>query len=253
VNEANIEDSILASNGIVYVIDAVLIPPSPPTKAPPAPPAPTKAPPTPEPPTDGGCNLLKVGFDKDANGQYVEKGRYVQNEWLAYGLALFAEGGQGSLPRIFDSSDPGSQDTCGDADLGSPNKWCPGGYGPGHGVGGEPGAPGENCEPLGNLLIIQEPGSPCPDDNVNGGIITLDFPYPWGQYVDSIGLVDIDYASSIVVVYETKYGFKEYTITVPLLGDNSAQTIDIKQDNVRWIKVMLSRSGAVSFIKFCPK
>jgi hypothetical protein len=35
---------------------------------------------------------------------------------------------------------------------------------------------------LGNILIIQEPGSNCPDDNVDGGVITLDFPYPWGKY-----------------------------------------------------------------------
>lgn len=108
----------------------------------------------------------------DASGNAVFKGMFVQNEWLAYGMTLFAEGGIGSLPRIFDSSDPGGEDTCGDADLGTPNKACPGG-GPGHGIGGEPGAPGENCIFLGNILIIQEPGSSCPDDHVDGGVITL--------------------------------------------------------------------------------
>ena len=60
VNDANIDDSMEASNGLVYVIDAVLMPPpgdgstppqAPPTKAPPTPEPPTKAPPTPIPPT----------------------------------------------------------------------------------------------------------------------------------------------------------------------------------------------------------
>jgi hypothetical protein len=42
-------------------------------------------------------------------------------------------------------------------------------------VGGGPTKPGANCDPLGNVLIIQEPGSDCPDDNVDGGMIVFDF------------------------------------------------------------------------------
>jgi hypothetical protein len=113
---------------------------------------------------------VTIGFEKDANGQYV------LDEWLPYGMTLCAEGGIGSLPRIFDTSSPGT-DKEGDLDLGAPNKACPG-RGPGQGVGGEPGQPGMNCSPKGNALIIQEPGKSIPDDNVNGGIITLDYPFP---------------------------------------------------------------------------
>jgi len=215
---------------------------------------------TPHPPTTPSpdtCNPVKVDFDKDANGNSIEKGRYVKDEWSQWGLTLKAGGGEGTKPRIFDSSDPGSEDTCGDADLGSPNKKCSGKYGhyghygPGIGIGGEPGAPGENCYPLGNLLIVQEPGSPCPDDNKNGGFITFEF--KWGQYVDSIGLVDIDYKTTITVAYKSKYGLKYYDINVPELGDNSKQTVDIKQKDVVWLKLNFTRSGGVSFIKFCPK
>lgn len=55
---------------------------------------------------------MTVGFEKDANGQYV------LDEWLPYGMTLFAEGGIGSLPRIFDTSSPGT-DKEGDLDLGA--------------------------------------------------------------------------------------------------------------------------------------
>ena len=181
-------------------------------------------------------------------------GTYVENEWSSIGLTLFAEGGVGSLPIIFDTENPGGEKPgdCGDSDLGAPNKECPGG-GPGHGVGGEPGEPGENCEPLGNALVVQEPGEDCPDDNVDGGIITLDFLAEGGNYVYEIGLLDIDYAATVVVVYEKSPGeLDEYEIAVPLLGDNSFQTLIIDQANVKWIKVMLARSGAVTFITFCP-
>ena len=39
---------------------------------------------------------------------------------------------------------------------------------------------------------------------------------------------------------------------MPLLGDNSYQTVIIDQANVKWIKVMFARSGAVTSITFCP-
>jgi hypothetical protein len=68
VNDVNIDDNIEASNGLVYVIDVVMMPgarpaltpesgpapltPLPPTKAPPTPLPPIKAPPTNIPPTN---------------------------------------------------------------------------------------------------------------------------------------------------------------------------------------------------------
>lgn len=150
-----------------------------PTKTPTASPtsSPTKAPtdsPTKDPtasPTASVCptDPVIVDFDKAADGTPLEAGLYVENQWETLGLTLFAEGGEGTLPRLFDTSNPGgaTNKVCGDRDLGAPNKKCPGG-GPGEGVGGEPGAVGENCDPLGNVLIIQEPGEDCPDDNVDG-------------------------------------------------------------------------------------
>ena len=62
----------------------------------------------------------------------------------------------------------------------------------------------------------------------------------------------IDYLSSVVVVYEKDGGFEEYELQVPLKGDNSNQTLVIDQENLKWIKVMFSRSGSVTNVKFCP-
>lgn len=132
---------------------------------------------------------------------------------------------------------PGT-DKEGDLDLGAPNKACPGG-GPGQGMGGEPGQPGMNCSPKDNALIIQEPGTSISDNNVDGGIIMLDYLFPNGTYIKNIGLLDVDYGTNIIVVYESASGYMEYTIIVPLLRDNTAQMVEIDQANVKWIKLKL--------------
>jgi hypothetical protein len=48
-------------------------------------------------------------------------------------------------------------------------------------------------------------------------------------------------------------GFSEREIVVPLLGDNSYQVLEIDEGNVKWIKVVFERSGAITSITFCPK
>lgn len=200
------------------------------------------------------CEAITVDFDALPDGTALAPPLCVENEWEELGLTLFAEGGKGTRPCLFDTANPGSEEAGGDADLGAPNEGCTP-AGPGVGEGGAPGTPGENCERLGNVLIVQEKGVDVPDDNADGGILTLDFPCPGGQYVYEIGLLDIDYATSVVVVYEKndEGELDEYELTVPLLGDNSKQTLEINQDSVKWIKVMFSRSGAVTHVKFCPK
>ena len=202
------------------------------------------------------CEPVTVNFQEAADGTPLAPPLCVDNQWAELGLTFFAEGGKGNLPCLFDTANPGSEAEGGDEDLGAPNEACTP-AGPGVGEGGAPGMEGENCEPLGNVLIIQEKKVDVPDDNKEGGILTIDFPVEAGsesgQYVFSIGLLDIDYETSVVVVHETEEGeLTEYTIEVPVLGDNSYQTLEINQERVRWIKVMFSRSGAVTFVTFCP-
>lgn len=74
----------------------------------------------------------------------------------------------------------------------------------------------------------------------------LRFPGEGGKYVSEIGLMDIDYTSTITVVTDED----ESTVPVPIRGDNSVQTVSINRASVKWIEVMFKRSGAISFITF---
>lgn len=136
---------------------------------------------------DGNCILATIDFSELPNGEELKGGDYyLSNEWYnTYGLSLSATGGLGNKPPLFNTSDIGTH-KYGDPDLGSPNECCPN-PGPGRGEGGEPGTPGANCEPLGNVLIIQEDNRrpEIPDDNVDGGVITFIFSEPW--HIKSIG------------------------------------------------------------------
>ena len=175
----------------------------------------------------------------------------MMSEWEDFGLVLSSSGGYGVHPRLFDTSNVGNE-IYGDADLGTPNERCSP-PGPGRGEGGEPGMKGENCEFLGNVLIIQENNfdSSIPDDNVNGGIILFDFENV-AEYVYDIGLLDVNYNASITVIYQATNGnMKRKKITVPILGDNSYQALPINTANVRQILLTMVRSAAVTSISFC--
>jgi hypothetical protein len=66
-------------------------------------------------------------------------------------------------------------------------------------------------------------------------------------------MLDVDYGVTIEVGYKTSTGFQQQNIRVPLLGDNSYQVVGINQAIVKWIKVKLTRSGAITSIKLCPE
>jgi len=171
-------------------------------------------------------------------------------------FVLASTRGHGRKPRIFDTNNPGTVES-GDPDLGSPNQKCSNG-GPGVGLGGEPGMPGENCSPLGYALIIQ--GKPedvsameIPDGNEKGGIMIFKFTKKRGTYVKDIQLLGIDYNGAKVVMnfFKPGKGWRKKMISVQNLGVNLVQTIGIDQGNVRWLKVNLRQDGAVPSITFC--
>jgi hypothetical protein len=103
--------------------------------------------------TQKACaSCTKIDFSTKGNGDVLTRGAYVSDEWKAkYNLTITASTSFGYTPngkaRIFDTSNPGTNDDNGDPDLGSPNAKC---GGPGKGFGGEPGKKGENCKPLGS-------------------------------------------------------------------------------------------------------
>jgi hypothetical protein len=162
-------------------------------------------------------------------------------------------GGPHSLV-IFDSSQP----TGGDWDLGTPHQDF---GGPGIGLGGAGGQPGENAAPLGNLLIIAEninDGAPpegiidYPDDEAGGGIITATFDA--AVTVEYITLVDMDDSArgSLIRLYSHEALLFIYPIQD--LGDNSVQTVSFEgYKDVTRMEFFFKGSGAIDNLIFHVK
>jgi hypothetical protein len=102
--------------------------------------------------------------------------------------------------NVFNSSNIKSSSWRDDPDLGSPNRKCTP-KGPGIGVGGRPNASFPNCDPLGNLLIIQNPAvTTAPNDYAKGGCMSFSF-FDFGSVVkiDDFGLLDIEEGANVTV------------------------------------------------------
>lgn len=116
----------------------------------------TSMPATVTPPIPNGCIEIDLDFSS------LIKGEYIDTQFGSFGLTLSASGGIGR-PRVFDTAGPVDGE-CGNSEFGAPNMRCLPYDGPGIGEGGEPDGNGTNCNPLGNVLIVQEPGEDCPHD-----------------------------------------------------------------------------------------
>jgi hypothetical protein len=70
--------------------------------------------------------------------------------------------------------------------------------------------------------------------------------------VYEFGLMDVISETTLTVEYQDESGEKmTKDINVPLLGDNSVQTVPINLPNVYQVKLSLTCSSAVTFISFC--
>lgn len=177
-----------------------------------------------------------IDFWGSDDGTPLEHGDYIKYQWKTiYGLTVEASASRGGytpngMARIYDTSTAAKNNYEGDPDLGSPNMRCSPQPGPGVGEGGEPGNPGENCDPQGNVLIIQESDKKWPDDNAYGG--TLSFTFDFKVKLMEIGLMDIDEKRDTYFTIELDDG-SEITESVAGLGDNSIQTMKFgPEDNV---------------------
>ena len=153
---------------------------------------------------------------------------------------------------IFNSTVP----TDDDDDLGSPNETCPGG-GAGIGAGGEVGEVGENCQSLGQVLIIAENETDgysdgvvdVPDDESGGGTITFTFTSPVN--VARVEILDIEESTAGTVEASNGGGL---VASAPMLGlgDNSFQSVVLDAANVTTLDVIFPGSGAIPAIYYCP-
>lgn len=204
----------------------------------------------PNPTANSACQNVIIDFETQGNGKKLRSGDYVSNEWRdMYGIhisvSVNASGGfapEGKA-RLFNTSNPGTINN-GDPDLGSPNNQC---YGPGQGVGGEPGQPGENCVPQGLGLIIQESDKITPDAAKCGGNVTFTFASPVD--LNMIGLMNI--VGDTSKIYVKTMGGSIVTIPILDIGVNAVQTAAIDMTQVTSVTVALTTSGAITLIDAC--
>jgi hypothetical protein len=161
-----------------------------------------------------------------------------------------------NVGNIFDSTDIKGTNIKDDPDLGAPNALCQN-KGPGRGEGGKPGSPFPNCEPLGNLLIIQnESMDPSiPNDSANGGCFVFEFSQP--VTLLNFGILDIDEGDNAVISITSSTGPFPSFESPANIGDNghwkAATTEDLSAfSNVVAMEICIPGSGAISFIDVDP-
>lgn len=130
----------------------------------------------------------------------------------------------------------------------SPNIQCTP-SGPGRGRPGQPGQEGENCAPLGNVLIVQEKSvETVPEASIEGGMILFSFPEE-AERIDFLTLFNVEgSASSVTVVYDGTQR-KEFAVTG--LGRNAVQKVGINLEKVTSILVVFSGPSAVMNMSGC--
>ena len=221
-------------------------------------------------PPPGNCPVSAIPLHNFNRGDFL-----YEQLWSSHGVKVVAKKtagfSQGYTPingvhndaggaaMVFDTSNPlcpSSSANDGDADLGSPNSECPGG-GPGKDFGDHWGGgptsgsdpnPFQNCEALGNVLVIQESSDWCPDDSSRGGYIQFQFRSP--AYVHSLKLLDVDNNESppkIKVRYSNgteRFWFAGKT------GNNGVWTESLLQGDVSWILINFYGSGSVTDVQY---
>jgi hypothetical protein len=163
-----------------------------------------------------------------------------------------------NVGNIFDSTDIRSPAARDDPDLGAPNKDCPNSNGPGRGIGGKPDAPFPNCEPLGNLLIIQNENidAEIPNDSPYGGCFVFTFLQP--VTLLGFGIMDVDETETATISITSSTGTYPSFESPTTIGDNghwkAATTYDLSAlfADVVSMEICLPGSGAVSFVDVDP-
>eukprot|EP00980_Cylindrotheca_fusiformis_P030185 scaffold24525_cov162-Cylindrotheca_fusiformis.AAC.2 len=229
--------------------------------------------PTDSPTGQALCPFQVLDFNDLTPGEYIH-----DQLWLSYGVNITAirrnsvagftpidgvhvESGGGAM--VFDTRKPTGktgQSLCdpddGDPDLGSPNIDCPGG-GVGVGLGGSPtladGSPNphQNCQPLGNILVIQESDKSCPDDSWQGGWLQFDFRDP--TEVLFAKFLDID--EGFIPIIEVWHGQAQTTIfEAEATGDNGLWNQSIALANVTKLRIEYQGSGSLAELayRYCP-
>lgn len=195
---------------------------------------------------------VTAGFEGVAAGTVVGGtntfgGQVSSDPWVDFNITAFGNQGPSSA-IIFDTAHP----TGNDADLGTPNA---GFGGPGIGVGGAPGTPGENRKPQGKVVIIPKELTDVnrdgrvddPNDSGYGGRIAFLWAAP--AVVTRLTMVDVEEAGGVVNQFRNGQLIASFPI-IPL-GDNSQLTMNIgTRQPVDKTEIVIPGSGSVAELTY---
>lgn len=200
------------------------------------------------------CTDKQLNFAKASDRRPIPGGSMVQNEFVRkYGVKVTAQSRSDSksvYPMIFDTENAGSNgiDIPEISGLGSPNVDCTAEEASGIGDGGKIGGSGENCEPLGNVLIAKKVGLSTEEDQYGIGLLIFEFDDK-AEIFYEIGLLNIIGSDSSISFY-----FEDGSATnTPLVsvGQNGLQIVRWDLRNVKKIVVDMGSFSAVTHLKFC--
>jgi hypothetical protein len=194
------------------------------------------------------CEMTVLDFEGMVRGQYITNQFYA-----THGVTISAKSWNGGYTpngaaRIFDTSNPGEFGD-GDPDLGSPNQTCDP-PGPGIGNGGRKGSDFENCEPLGNVLVVQESLKATPSDHELGSEITFRFAYP--AFVEKAQVIDNDGCNCDPVrfTFTLSDGRVVTRSGTSATGNNGVAWVDLRVERVVRVAVYFPMSGGLSSLNY---
>ena len=196
------------------------------------------------------CTKRKVNFDKADNGRPLAGGTFVHTDWLhKHGFRVTAQSGSAlnMHPRLFDTANPGSNGIGGNhnSQLGSPNVGCSP-SGPGVGGGGSPGAIGENCRPLRNVLIA----STRRGDGMDSGKLIFEFDAMVVTLHD-ISLLNIKGAGNVIEIHGQGGVVEQKNISS--VGTNGLQTLALNLPGVTKFVLDVKSFSAIAGFSYCSQ
>lgn len=169
-----------------------------------------------------------VDFDEFDDGDLVS-GFSVLNDTIDVTVAAFIGSDEEEARAIATEADSGGVDN--DPDLASPFTDL---------------ADGVTTQSFGTALLVQEPGSAIPDDNI-GGTLVFDF----SEGVNIISLTILDGEEAVNFVATDAFG-NEVTVNTPGVGNNPLgagvnffRTLDLDLTNIVSLEVEFEGSGAI--------
>mgnify|MGYP002623195774 CR=1 FL=1 len=172
---------------------------------------------------------VALGFSVDGAGDVLPAGAVVTDSFVRpYGLTVEASEGQQVV--VLNSTEPAADEM----DFGTPHVSF---GGPGVGDGGA-SQRGNNAVPLGNLLALQ---------SASGGTIRFRWEDP--VTLDEVVLVDVDEDHAVLKTFDLN-GDELSAEPIPNLGDNSVQTVKVRQSGVALLEIQVNGDVAVAELGF---